>query len=657
VRAALPGLAVVVGLGLIAISILAAFVGAALVPLIACIVAGYGLTHLCPLPFTFEERCAYGTVLGAMAVTMASFLVCLAFGFGLASLVAGMAAALLLSAVGYAAGWRRHRTDVAAARGRWLAKPSTTGHGWPLALVLLICWPYTIKLLSQVYVFGPNGLTTGYVNIWGDWAAHLTYTSSFAFSGNLPPQFTIDPGHNLGYPFMIDFLAASLIAWGSSLTSSLVYSSALLGLAFPAVLYLAGLRLTDRRAAAFLGVFVFVLGGGLGYFLLTGDIDRLGLAALEHLPREYTLDRAQNYQLLNPTLAYLLPQRSTLFGFSGALIVVTGLWMARDSHDWRVYAFLGVAVGLLPLFHVYAYGTVVALVAFWALVERHPRWLGFFIPALLLGLPALVWLWPPSGSHLRWLPFWLANSDGHHDGPVWFWLKNTSLFIPLLVAAFVWRGTLSRELALRLAPLWLWFLVPNFFVFQPWDWDNTKFFSFWMLFGSIPVGAVLARMASRSTDAKVLAAGLMAALTLGGTLDLARALDFEVSAIPYTDRGGLRVAQWVRDNTPKNAVFLTSSDHNEPVTSLTGRKVVCGYPGWLFTYGLDDYVQHQADAESMLAGLSGSEQLVRKYRVSYVVIGPLERNGAAHASDAYWSQHAQQVYSADAYNVYQIAGA
>src|SRR5205085_7341015 len=132
------------------------------------------------------------------------------------------------------------------------------------------------------------------------------------------------------YPFLTDFLAASLIPAGTSLTSSLVLSSGLLALAFPAVFYLAGQRLTGSRAAAFLGVFVFAFAGGLGVMQLAGDIDRLGLAALQHLPREYTLDRSQNYQLLDPVLAYLRPQRSTLFRFSGALIVMTGLWMPRD---------------------------------------------------------------------------------------------------------------------------------------------------------------------------------------------------------------------------------------------------------------------------------------------------------------------------------------
>jgi uncharacterized membrane protein len=237
---------------------------------------------------------------------------------------------------------------------------------------------------------------------------------------------------------------------------------------------------------------------------------------------------------------------------------------------------------------------------------------------------------------------------------VWFWLKNTSLFIPLFAAAFFWKGTLRNGLALWLAPIWLWFLVPNFFVFQPWDWDNTKFFMFWWLFGSVAIGALLARLALRGLDGVVLAGALAIILCLSGTLDVARALDLQASSFEFTDPGGLRVAAWVRGNTPTDAVFLTATDHNEPVTTMTGRKVVCGYTGWLFTYGLDDYVVRQRDDYLMLSGQAGSDQLVRQYHVDYVVIGPQERNGDAHASDAYWSLHGRQVYSADGYNVYRV---
>src|SRR5438132_2918211 len=110
----------------------------------------------------------------------------------------------------------------------------------------------------------------------------------------------------------------------------------MLGLAFPAVLYLAALRFTGGRAAAAIAVFVFLLSGGLGFIYLGDDLRRFGLSALTHLPREYTLNRDVNLQWLNPVLAYLVPQRSTVFGFSLVLIVLVTLWIAlHERLGWR----------------------------------------------------------------------------------------------------------------------------------------------------------------------------------------------------------------------------------------------------------------------------------------------------------------------------------
>src|SRR5206468_11021250 len=153
---------------------------------------------------------------------------------------------------------------------------------WPLLAVLLVCGAWTVHLLHQAYVYTPNGLYAGYVNIWGDWAAHLAYAGSFAYGHNFPPEFPIDPGHRLGYPFMIDFLAADLVPLRMPLTETLTATSGMLGLAFPAVLYLAAVRFTAGRAAAAIAVFVFLLSGGLGFVFLRVGLERLGLHAFAH---------------------------------------------------------------------------------------------------------------------------------------------------------------------------------------------------------------------------------------------------------------------------------------------------------------------------------------------------------------------------------------
>ena len=633
--------------------------------LAACAAAGFGITYFAGVALNLEERIAFGVVLGAMAVTLTTFLASLVArdvtGWTVA---AGFVVAVILG-IGCVL---THRAQLAAdwtdARDRWPQQ-------WPLVAVVLVCGAWTVHFLHQAWVYLPSGLFAGYVNIWGDWAAHLSFAGSFAYGRNFPPEFPVDPGHHLGYPFMIDFFAADLVPLGSSLTSGLTATSGMLGLAFPAVVYLAAQRFVADRLAAAIAVFVFVLSGGLGFVLLAWDIHEGGLAALAHLPREYTLNRNLTLEWLNPVLAYLVPQRSTLFGFSLALLVLVLIWLAvRERAGWPAFLFAGVVTGLTPLFHVHAFGTVVALSFFWMLSHRGREWWWFFVPALVIGLPTLVWMWPPAAISycgdspvfmgICFQPGWLAPANLYRDGPtlataifVWFWIENTSLLIPLMIAAHFLRGWFATDFPRWFSPMWLWFLVPNLFVLQPWAWDNTKFFIFWALLGSILVAGLLAGMLRRGRASVIAAVTMMVLFGLSSSLDLYRASSFNVSSVQFTDPEGLRVAGWVREHTSPTALFAVADEHNSPISTMTGRRVLIGYPGWLWTYGLPDWQTKGADNKLILGGDSSTPGLVRKYGVDYVMIGPQE---IAHgASKAYWDDHGTRVYESGGYTVYRTS--
>jgi hypothetical protein len=655
-RTALPskGNATRAALAAGAIALLAVVVawltGGAFPVLAGCVVSGTGLTYLSGLPISAEERVAYGTVIGTVVMSTLCLLLALAAGLTATTVLASLLGALALSAAGW---WRARpllRGEVVDLVERW-----GRGEPWPLWALLAVAWPFTLVLLAHAYLFTDQGLVAGNPGVYADWAAHLTYAGSFAYGANFPPQFPVDPGHPMSYPFLVDFFAATLVPLGTSLTSALVLSSGLLFLAFPAVMYLAAVRLIGSRGGAALAVLVFALGGGLGSAYLVADLDRLGMAALRHLPQLYTQIPDKNYVWLNPVLAWMVPQRSVLLGFSLALLTLALLWQASrlERRAWAPFAFAGVVAGLTPLCHLHAYGTVVALAGFWAVLTPRREWLAYFAPALVLGAPVALWMVSGGAAAIRVQWWWLANTGGHQDGPVWFWLKNTGLFIPALVAAFAWRGLLPPRAALHLAPLWLWFLVPNVLVFQPWDWDNTKFFAYWALLGALPVGALLAGLLRRGYEGRALAVLLAAVLMLAGGLDLARTLDTNVSAAGFTDASGVRMAAWVRANTGPRAVFLVAPEHNEPVPTLGGRRVVVGYAGWLWTYGLSDWATRTNDARRMLSGDPATPALLRRYGVDYVVVGPAEVNSFG-ARAVYWDQVGHRVYSNESYTVYRI---
>jgi hypothetical protein len=245
---------------------------------------------------------------------------------------------------------------------------------------------------------------------------------------------------------------------------------------------------------------------------------------------------------------------------------------------------------------------------------------------------------------------WLTGGDNW----LWFWIKNTSVFIPILIAAQFVRSWIPTGFGKWFAPMWLWFLVPNVIVLQPWDWDNTKFFIFWALLGSVMVGGLLGGLYKRGPAAAAFASVLVVALGLSGALDLARASDPTVSAYQFTDTKGLQVADWVRQNTRPDAIFAVADEHNNPIATLSGRRVMVGYPGWLWTYGVADFVQKGADQILILQGAPTTPDLVDKYGIGYVLIGPQELADPRNANAAYWDENGKRVYSNGEYSVYKV---
>jgi uncharacterized membrane protein len=79
-----------------------------------------------------------------------------------------------------------------------------------------------------------------------------------------------------------------------------------------------------------------------------------------------------------------------------------------------------------------------------------------------------------------------------------------------------------------------------------------------------------------------------------------------------------------------------------------------GYPGWLWTYGVSDWLQRTQDVDRMLRGEADTPRLLKLYGVDYVVLGPQEVAGRRE-SRAYWDAHANRVYENGDYVVYQVS--
>jgi len=607
-------------------------------------------------------------VLGIVGLTMVGYALALLIGVGIALV-------LLLTGLGVLAGgyllWR-HRLKF---------RVELVPRGWALPAAVVGVALVMGYLFTRAVEVTPDAWLAQYNNTWSDWSFHASYTTTFVYGHNLPPQNPIFAGTPFRYPFAPDFASAVLVGGGWSIPAALIWPSWAV-----TVLALSGLILWARRLAGGIGAGVIavtltLLGGGLGFWFFFGDAARLGLiTTLLHIPRTYDrFDPPVNIQWYNPILSYYLPQRSFVFGAAvvmAVLLLLTPPLLHTPFFDWRATlaavrqswrrwtikseaaAFLvaGALTGLLPLIHVHSLVVLGVVTACWALLFPRPAWIGFFAVMLLLAVPRLLMAVPgdpgapPEHQYPRWLIGWVSGADS----PPWFWIKNTGLFIPLLLLALLSPLALRGRARLLIAPFSLVFLIANLIKFQPWDWDNSKLLVFWYLAGGVAVGALLVRLWRSHPLGAIGATAIWLSLTLSGVLSLMQYLPPQGPSYVWFSAEQVQLAANVRRLTPPKAVFVTGEQPNNPVADLAGRSVLMSYPGWLWSYGID-YSQREADLLRIYQGGANALDLLHRYHADYVVIGPDERSTMQPNVD-YFSARFRLVLQTANYQIYAVPG-
>lgn len=367
-------------------------------------------------------------------------------------------------------------------------------------------------------------------------------------------------------------------------------------------------------------------------------------------------------------------------------------WVYRRA--WIAYAAAALFGGIVflaaasygaagsPLIKIAFVVIVLGLIAnLWFLLPRqHLRlWLCFFVLALVVGLPQIFWSTRGSAvktqSFIAWQFGWDSDQEAMFGSkPVgsqpietvppmkkwiqrtpyvaWFWLKNTGLFIPLLILALVWKPDdylVPRKLLLFYVPFTLCFLIPNFVKLAPWVWDNIKMLFYWWIVSAPIVALLLARLWEQHVGQKVLAASLFVILTLAGALDIFPLLTGQGEYQEF-DRNGVAFAESIKETTPPTATILHAPIHNTPIF-LTGRRSIMGYPGHIWTHGLD-FGPRENEIKQIYAGGTDAAALLAKYRVDYVVIGPQEHS-VVKPNVAFFDRYPQTVNVGE-YRLYKI---
>lgn len=629
---------------------------------LATISGGTLLTYLYDRCLPLSVRLSAGVTLGFMLFGLVGFVFASLWGLtSLTLLLAGGVASLPLFSLLRRSYRDAIRADVACLvasflrYGDCISRVQIMGAVYWSALLVLL-W----NLFARTLYVRPEGWFTGVVNNLGDLPFHLGIISGFTSGGNYPPQHPEMVGVRLTYHFLVDFLAAMLVRAGASVPTAIFVENMLLAVSLVVLLHHWAWTLTRDRLATYLTPILVLLSGGLGWWLLLGDArvtDQGIFSLIAQPPHDYTIQVPQDAGLRwgNALTTLILPQRSLLMGLPLLLIVCTLWWQAMEakesegSEDDRKASWLhlmgwqysapqrrmlaaGVITGLLPLIHAQSFVALMGMGACLALLIRRWRlWLPSLTLAAALAAPQLLWLIRGSATHGHDLLVWHWGWDKGDAGFIWFWFKNTGLFIPLLLVALLWRGReplVPPRLRLFYLPFTLCFIIPNVLKLEPWVWDTIKILFLWFLAATPLVALLLARLWRRPPfgwpllPSRAFALALLLSLTLSGGLDVWRVAS-GMTEFQEFDAGGLALAGLIERATPAQALILGAPTYNNPVM-LTGRLLLMGYAGHLWSQGIDCGPRSEA-VRRIYAGAPDAQALLDANRVQYMVVGPLER--------------------------------
>lgn len=554
----------------------------------------------------------------------------------------------------------------------------------PLFVLLVVFWYFIARLFSHAYVtFDDGSLGVGHLASFSDWQAHLIYTSSFAYGDNTNLALPLASGYKLNYHAGMNVFSALLVTGGTSVPGSLQLGGAFALFAFPGVMYSTGMRLFKSRATAVTGTVLFLCLGGLGWLKAIEDFSAIGWDMFKSLPHTYTRmpgPQEGSYVFENPIVGHFYPQRPTLIGLPMTLITLSWMGTAvndmidNDRDSTRTYLFFGILVAMMPFFNLFAFGAPLVFVGIWWILTRfRPQLLWFLIPAFILALPAVLYMRPPTSS-LEFPYDWatrMANPGidtstftimDRVNGFITFWARNLGLFIPLLAAVTFIPGILPKRLRIGMAPLWFFFIVPNMVKPHPWDGNNTHYFIFVALLGSLPVAALLVSAVKRIPWTLVAVIPIFISMTAAGALDIFATNGRVASPYPVTaiDHMGVTLSEWAR-TTPTDSVFLIeggwvsgASLHQHPLAALSGRTVVESFHGWIHDLGVPDIGQRSSESKAIFEAAPGHEEFIEKYGVDYLVVGPTHRSPNWDPNYAHWDSNADIVFDYGGWVVYEL---
>ncbi len=502
---------------------------------------------------------------------------------------------------------------------------------------------------------------------YGDLSLHLAVTTSIV-GAKFPLHNSLMLGATMAYPYLSDSIASTMLLFGMDLSAAMAFTGTLMmALVFWGYALLC-MQLCRRRGAAILAFFLLFLNGGLGFlYTIDATVEGYSVTTLwDHLRTVmegyYQTPTNQpdphNLRWVNIICDMLVPQRGILGGWAmlmPALNLLISPLCRRQTHGLRTIVLLSLFAGGLPLIHTHSYLALVLFSAgaclYCVVTAKGSRWQSFR-PWLIYGaiaaalsLPQLIaftFVQATGSDHfLRFQFNWCNNRGGRGlvDGYLWFYIKNIGLPYLLILFALCKRKPKGEALSddlrqnrLIACGAFLIYLIAEFILFQPNEYDNNKLFYVWFLL-CLPMAADYAMEIwerLRGLDGRrLIATGFLITCFLSSGLTIARECVSDYHAYSAVD---VETAEYIKQNTPEHSVWLTGNQHLNPVSSLAGRTILCSSDLYLYYHGFSTG-ERRAEIAAFYENPVENLDLLRKYQVEYIYVSAYERSDSQYHLD------------------------
>lgn len=607
-------------------------------------------------------RCWLGLVFGCVALMWLPCLPAFFLGFTRSAQYIALAAALLAAACLLLIRPRRKEGPPAE-------KPAlhAPGNRDILGLILSLMATAFCAYLLHTHIILPHDDGSLWVgqSTYGDLTLHLSFIESFYQQGQFPPEYSIFPGAKLDYPFLADAASGSLRFFGLSLRMAVIVPSLVMLFCVFLGFWLLADRMTDRLAPTLMAWLLFVFNGGFGFVLfLSGKYSLHDLLTGFYVTPTNLI--GEDIRWVNVVCDMLIPQRTTMAGWCVGLaalyLLITALRKTvEQGQGRREFLVLAALAGTMPMIHTHTFLSLGLLSGGWffAFLPKAKRqgnlkpliqnYVLYGVVCMALALPQLIeWAFDAAGSG-RYLWLNLGWEHGEKNW-LWFWLVNGGVVFCLTVPMMVFlRGDRAR-LFWGAAAL---FILANIVSFQPNPYDNNKLMYIWYMVVDVLVSAWLWELLEKVRP-QALGTGLAAAvLALGTVSGLMTMLREAVSEYQLLSADQAAAAAFIEENTDPQGLFLTGITHNNAVSILTGRDILCGTDTFLYYHGID-YGERMARVPEMYRGGEVFERYAEQYGVDYVYIGQAERS-QYQVDEAYFQDNYPCIYSAGGINIFQIS--